>query len=200
MFTVAALIFLPALQEGARRGGTRSLGVRMEPGLALGSSSWHHSRPLCQLGQRSLASSTDLAYLLRRPPLRLALPDHPPTPVLGSSPVSGRVLRDNYLHCLHPHARSRGAQHWPSLCWAGEALPSPTLASWPHSGSWRGLGDALPRGELAWPSSTQPISSGPKPQSRFLGTPRCLAGCGPTPALKSPSPCRVEPCARGSHD
>ena len=83
------------------------------------------------------------------------------------APVSGRVLRDNYLHCLHPHyPRSRGTQHWPSLCWAGRPCQAPPWL--PGHTPAPGEGWGMPREGAGMAVSTA-HQLGPQAQSRFLG-------------------------------
>lgn len=94
-------------------------------------------------------------------------------------------MRDNYLHCLHPHyPRSRGTQHWPSLCWAGRPCQAPPRL--PGHTPAPGEGWGMPREEAGMAVST-PRQLGPQAQSRFLGLCAVLQNAAP-PLPQAPSP------------
>ena len=99
--------------------------------------------------------------------------------------MSGRVLRANYLHCLHLHyPRSRGTQHWPSLCWVGRPCQAPPRL--PGHTPAPGEGWGMPR-EGAGMAVSTPRQLGPQAQSRFLGLRAVLQNAAP-PLLQVPSP------------
>lgn len=102
--------------------------------------------------------------------------------------MSGRVLRDNYLHCLHPHyPRSRGTQHWPSLCRAGRPCQAPPQL--PGHTPAPGEGWGMPR-EGAGMAVATAHRLGPQAQSRFLGLRAVLQDAAlPLPQVPSPRPC-----------
>lgn len=73
------LIFLPASKR-RKEAAPGPLGVSDGAGVWPLAAFRHHRDPLCQLGQRSWLPALNLAlHLPLGPPLRLALPDHPPT-------------------------------------------------------------------------------------------------------------------------
>lgn len=86
--------------------------------------------------------------------------------VLGPRLSLWQELSGDYLHSLHPHyPHSRGAQHWPSLRWAGKPCQAPPQL--PGHTPTPGEGWGLPREEAGMAVSA-PHQLRPQAQNSFL--------------------------------